>query len=203
MRLDALLRPRSVAILGASERPSIGRSLIEALDTIGFRGAIYPINPRYETLLGRKCYASVAELPRDVDTLAICVNHARVLEHMRPAAERGVGAAVIFDGGFAEAGAEGRRQQEEITAICRDAGIALCGPNCMGVVSPHVPSMVYIQALRDPAQLPGNVGMISQSGSICIGLLADCRRFELEPRGVVGQRGRPGGGRFPRVPDRR
>src|SRR5256712_3901449 len=96
---------------------------------------------------------------------------------MRPAAERGVGAAVIFDGGFAEAGAEGRRQQEEITAICRDAGIALCGPNCMGVVSPHVPSMVYIQALRDPAQLPGNVGMISQSGSICIGLLADCRRF--------------------------
>src|SRR5438552_4155001 len=177
MRLDALLRPRSVAILGTSERPSIGRSLIEALDTIGFRGAIYPINPRYETLLGRKCYASVAELPRGVDTLAICVNHARVLEHMRPAAERSVGAAVIFDGGFAEAGAEGRRQQEEITAICRDAGIALCGPNCMGVVSPHVPSMVYIQALRDPAQLPGNVGMISQSGSICIGLLADCRRF--------------------------
>src|SRR5438552_8511774 len=177
MRLDALLRPRSVAILGASERPSIGRSLLEALDTIGFRGAIYPINPRYETLLGRKCYASVAELPRDVDTLAICVNHARVLEHMRPAAERGVGAAVIFDGGFAEAGAEGRRQQEEITAICRDAGIALCGPNCMGVVSPHVPSMVYIQALRDPTRLPGNVGMISQSGSICIGLLADCRRF--------------------------
>src|SRR5207245_754336 len=87
MRLDALLRPRSVAILGASERPSIGRSLIEALDTIGFRGAIYPINPRYETLLGRKCYASVAELPPDVDTLAICVNHARVLEHMRPAAD--------------------------------------------------------------------------------------------------------------------
>src|SRR5215813_10956018 len=177
MRLDALLRPRSVAILGASERPSIGRSLIEALDTIGFRGSIYPINPRYDTLLGRKCYASVAELPRDVDVLAICVNHARVLEHMRPAAERGVGAAVIFDGGFAEAGAEGRRRQEEITAICREAGIALCGPNCMGVVSPHVPSMVYIQALRDPTRLAGNVGMISQSGSICIGLLADCRRF--------------------------
>src|SRR5262249_55971863 len=177
MRLDALLRPRSVAILGASERPSIGRSLIEALDTIGFRGAIYPINPRYETLLGRKCYASVAELPREVDTLAICVNHAGVLEHMRPTAERGVGAAVIFDGGFAEAGAEGRRRQDEITAICREASIALCGPNCMGVVSPHVPSMVYIQALRDPTRLAGNVGMISQSGSICIGLLADCRRF--------------------------
>src|SRR5207245_4357315 len=129
------------------------RSLIEALDTIGFRGAIYPINPRYETLLGRKCYASVAELPPDVDTLAICVNHARVLEHMRPAAERGVGAAVIFDGGFAEAGAEGRRQQAESTAICRDAGIALGGPHRVGVVSPHVPSTVYYQAPRGPARL--------------------------------------------------
>ncbi len=177
MRLDAVLRPRSIAILGASERPSIGRALIESLDTLGFQGSIYPINPRYETLLGRKCYASVAEIPRDVDVLAFCVNHARVLEHMRPAAERGIGAAVIFDGGFAEAGPEGRRQQEEITAICREAGIALCGPNCMGVVSPHVPSMVYIQALRDPTRLAGNVGLVSQSGSICIGLLADCRRF--------------------------
>jgi acyl-CoA synthetase (NDP forming) len=177
MRLDALLRPRSIAILGASERPSIGRTLIESLDAVGFTGPVYPINPRYDTLLGRRCYASVAELPRDVDVLAFCVNHARVLEHMRPAAERGIGAAVIFDGGFAEADAEGRRHQEEITAICREAGIALCGPNCMGVVSPHVPSLVYLGALQNPAPLAGNVGLISQSGSICIGLLTDCRRF--------------------------
>src|SRR5437762_2884233 len=177
MRLDALLRPRSIAILGASERPSIGRTLIESLDAMGFAGAVYPINPRYESILGRRCYKSVAELPRDVDVLAFCVNHARVLEHMRPVAERGIGAAVIFDGGFAEADAEGRRHQEEITAICREAGIALCGPNCMGVVSPHVPSLVYLGALQNPALLTGNVGLISQSGSICIGLLTDCRRF--------------------------
>src|SRR5229473_4816659 len=108
---------------------------------------------RLDALLGRKCYASVAELPRDVDVLAFCVNHARVLEHTRPAAERGIGAAVIFDGGFAEADAEGRRRQEEITAICREAGIALCGPNCMGVVSPHTRSLVYIQTLADPTLL--------------------------------------------------
>src|ERR1041384_1048705 len=113
MRLDALLRPRSIAILGASERPSIGRSLLEALDTIGFKGEIYPINPRYETLLGRTCYASVGDLPHGVDALAICLNHDRVLEHMRPAADRGIGAAVIFDGGFAESGAEGKRHQTE------------------------------------------------------------------------------------------
>jgi acyl-CoA synthetase (NDP forming) len=178
MRLDALLKPRSVAVLGASERPSIGRMIIESLDRVGFTGDIYPINPRYETVLGRRCYPAVADLPAGVDCLAICVNHERVLEHMRPAAERGIGAAVIFDGGFAEAGEEGRRVQAEITGICREAGIALCGPNCMGVVSPHDRSLVYIQTVRDPAVgLAGNVGLISQSGSICIGLLADCRRF--------------------------
>jgi acetate---CoA ligase (ADP-forming) len=177
MSLDRLLRPRSIAILGASERPSVGRTLVEALDGIGFRGDVYPVNPRYETLLGRRCYPSVAELPRDVDVLAFCVNHARVLEHMRPAADRGVGATVIFDGGFAEADAEGRARQEAIAAICREASMTLCGPNCMGVISPHVPSLVYIQAVHDPARLAGNVGMISQSGSICIGLLTDCRRF--------------------------
>ncbi|HXH82744.1 MAG TPA: CoA-binding protein, partial [Candidatus Tectomicrobia bacterium] len=177
MRLDALLRPRSVAVLGASERPSAGRMLIESLDRMGFPGEIYPINPKYETILGRPCYPSVAELPRGVDTLAFCVSHARVLENMRPAAERGVGAAVVFDGGFAEAGDEGRRTQDAIAAICREASIALCGPNCMGVISPHVPSLTYLQALHDPTLLAGNVGLVSQSGSICIGLLTDCRRF--------------------------
>jgi acyl-CoA synthetase (NDP forming) len=184
MRLDALLRPRSVAVLGASERPSIGRTLIESLEGLGFPGAIYPINPKYPTVLGRRCYPTVSDLPRDVDVLAFCVNHTHVLEHMEPAAERGVGAAVIFDGGFGEAGPEGRLRQDKLTAICREAGIALCGPNCMGVVSPHARSMVYLQNLRDPAELgrdlrplAGNVGLISQSGSICIGLLADCRRF--------------------------
>ena len=175
--LEPLLRPRSVAVLGASDRPSPGRMIIESLDRIGFPGQIYPVNPKYETLFGRACYPSIADLPEAVDLLAVCVNHARVLEHMRPAARRGVRAAIIFDGGFAERGDEGRRRQDELVGICREAGIALCGPNCMGVVNPHARSSVYIQTLADPALLAGNVGLISQSGSICIGLLADCRRF--------------------------
>jgi acetate---CoA ligase (ADP-forming) len=177
MDLAPLLRPRSVAVLGASDRPSPGRMIIESLDRIGFPGQIYPVNPKYETLFGRPCYPSIADLPEAVDLLAVCVNHARVLEHMRPAAQRGVRAAIIFDGGFAERGDEGRRRQDELVGICREAGIALCGPNCMGVVNPHARSSIYIQTLADPALLAGNVGLISQSGSICIGLLADCRRF--------------------------
>src|SRR5437899_2172009 len=151
--------------------------VIESLDRIGFAGPIYPVNPKYETLFGRRCYPSVADLPEAADVLAVGVNHTRVLEHIRLAAQRGVRAAIIFDGGFAERGEEGRRRQEELVAICREAGIALCGPNCMGVVSPHARSLVYIQTLADPTLLAGNVGLVSPSGSLCIGLLADCRRF--------------------------
>ena len=175
--LEPLLRPGSVAVLGASDRPSPGRMVIESLDRLGFPGPIYPVNPKYETLFGRRCFPSIADLPGPVDVLAVGLNHTRVLEHMRPAAERGVRAVIIFDGGFAERDDEGRRRQDELVAICREAGIALCGPNCMGVVSPHAKSSIYIQALRDPERLGGDVGLISQSGSICIGLLADCRRF--------------------------
>ena len=177
IQLDRLLTPRSVAVLGASERPSVGRTIVENLERIGFPGEIYPINPRYETLLGRRCYRSIEELPDGVDVLAFCVNHERVLEGLRAAARKGVRAAVAFDAGFAESDETGRRRQDELVAICREAGIAFCGPNCMGVISPHERSLVYLNALRDPAPLAGNVGLISQSGSIVIGLLADCRRF--------------------------
>src|SRR2546428_3318482 len=175
--LEPPLPPRAVAVLGASDRPSPGRMVIESLDRIGFAGPIYPVNPKYETLFGRRCYPSVADLPEAADVLAVGVNHTRVLEHIRLAAQRGVRAAIIFDGGFAERGEEGRRRQEELVAICREAGIALCGPNCMGVGSPHARSLGYIQTLADPTLLAGNVGLVSQSGSLCIGLLADCRRF--------------------------
>jgi acetate---CoA ligase (ADP-forming) len=177
IELDALLKPRSVAVLGASERPSVGRTIVENLERIGFDGEIYPINPRYQTLLGRRCYGSVDELPGGVDVLAFCVNHERVVDGLRSAARQGVRAAVAFDAGFAESDDAGRRRQDELVAICREAGIAFCGPNCMGVISPHDRSLVYLNALRDPAPLAGNVGLISQSGSIVIGLLADCRRF--------------------------
>ena len=124
-------------MLGASERPSVGRTIVENLERIGFKGEIYPINPRYETLLGRRCYRSVEELPAGVDVLAFCVNHERVPDGLRPAARKGVRAAVAFDAGFAESDDAGRRRQDELVSICREAGIAFCGPNCMGVISLH------------------------------------------------------------------
>ena len=177
MQLEELFRPKSIAVVGASDKPTIGRRLIASLDCIGFTGPIFPINPNYSTVSGRRCYSSIAELPEAPDLALFCVGHARVLDAYLAAAERGVKGAVIYDGGFAERGEEGRRLQTQIVGICRDAGIALCGPNCMGVLSPHNCSTTYLQELRDPSGLAGNVGIVSQSGAFCVSLLTDVRRF--------------------------
>jgi acyl-CoA synthetase (NDP forming) len=177
MRLDALFRPESIAVIGASEKPTIGRRIVASLDRLGFSGPVFPVNPLYETVLGHACYPSVADLPQAPDVVAFCLGHARVLDAFTAAAERGMKAAVIYDGGFAEQGADGRRLQAHIEQICREAGIALCGPNCMGVLNPHHRSSTYLQELRDPTGLAGNVGIISHSGGVCLGLLTDTRRF--------------------------
>ena len=177
MTISALLAPRSVAVLGASERASVGRGMVEALERIGFTGAIYPINPKYATVAGRNCYASLRELPEPPDVVSFCIRNDGVVENLRVAAERGARAAVIYDGGFAEIGGDGKAMQAEITGICREAGISLCGPNCMGVLNPPARSTTFKQEVRDPQALIGNVALISQSGSVAASLLVDLRRF--------------------------
>jgi acyl-CoA synthetase (NDP forming) len=177
MPLDALFKPKSIAVIGASDKPTPGRRIIASLDRIGFAGAIYPVNPSYAAVLNRACYKSVADLPEAPDVAVFCLGHARVLPAFEEAAARGMKAAVVYDGGFAEQGAEGRALQARIEAICREHGIALCGPNCMGILNPHHKSTTYLQELRDPAGLAGNVAIISHSGGLCVGLLTDTRRY--------------------------
>jgi acetate---CoA ligase (ADP-forming) len=177
MQLAALFRPGSIAVVGASDKPTIGRRLLASLDRIGFAGTVYPVNPNYPTVLGRKCWPALAELPEAPDMALLCIGHERVVDALEQAARRGVRGAVIYDGGFAEQGEDGRRRQARAADICREAGITLCGPNCMGVLNPHHPSTTYLQELRDPAGLAGNVGIVSQSGSFCVSLLTDLRRF--------------------------
>ena len=177
MKLGRLVDPQSIAIFGATERPSPGRTLLLALDRLGFKGDVYPINPKYERVLGRTCYPSLRDLPTAPDVVALCVGAADMLAHFTTLAEIGAGGAVVYGGGFAERGEDGKKLQSAIHAICTEAGIALCGPNCMGVLNPPSCSTTYIYEVRDPRRLVGNVGLISQSGSIGNGMLADVRRF--------------------------
>ena len=177
MQLKPLFRPESIAIVGASDKPTPGRRIIATLERLGYAGRIYPVNPNYTNLLNRPCYPSPADLPEAPDIAVFALGHDRVLSAFMAAAERGMKAAVIFDGGFAEYGEEGRARQDKIAAICRERGIALCGPNCMGVLSPHHKSSSYLQELRDPTGLAGNVGIVSHSGGLCLSLLTDTRRY--------------------------
>src|ERR1700751_1886394 len=107
MRIAALFRPKSIAVIGASEKPTIGRRLIVSLDRIGFAGRVFPINPSYPTVLGHEGYPSIAETPEAPDVAVFCLGHRHVLDAFVTAAERGIRGAVIYDGGFAERGADG------------------------------------------------------------------------------------------------
>ena len=93
--------------------------------------------------------------------------------------KRGARAAVIYDSGFAELGEDGARLQAEIAGLCREAGMAVCGPNCMGILNPPARVTTYKQTVMDTDGLAGNVGIVSQSGSVCIAMLSDLRRFGI------------------------
>jgi acyl-CoA synthetase (NDP forming) len=179
MRLDPLVKPRSVAIVGATDRPSPARSVIESLGAIGFSGAIYPVNPKYRSVLNHVCYASLADVPEAPDVVVFSVRKALIPEQVRRAVERGARAAVIYDSGFAELGEDGARLQSEIAGLAREAGMPVCGPNCMGILNPSARVTTYKQTVMNPAGLAGNVGFVSQSGSVCIAMLSDLRRFGM------------------------
>jgi acyl-CoA synthetase (NDP forming) len=177
MQLERLLAPRSIAVYGASENRGPGRRILEMLDKLGYDGVVYPVNPRYDTVLGKRCYATLGDIPEGIDAIVFGVNHGLVMEPFRMAAARGYGAAVVLDAGFAERDEEGKARQAELLSLARDGDMAVCGPNCMGVLSPHQRTSLYTSNLLHPEKLPGNVAVVTQSGSIAIGLLSDCRRF--------------------------
>src|SRR5438445_664280 len=179
MQLDPLVKPRSVAIVGATDRVGPARSVIESLGAIGFAGAIYPVNPKYQTVRNLVCYPSLTDLPEAPDIVVFSTRKPLLPEQIRLAVKRGARAAVIYDAGFAELGEDGARQQAEIADLCREAGMAVCGPNCMGILNPTARSTTYKQTVMDPNGLAGNIGIVSQSGSVCIALLSDLRRYGI------------------------
>jgi len=177
MRLDPLVNPRSVAIVGATDRGGPGRAVMESLGAIGFTGAIYPVNPKYPTVLNTTCYPSLTDLPEAPDVVVFSIRNPLIPEQMRLAVKRGARAAVIYDSGFAELGHDGAKLQDEIAGLAREAGMPVCGPNCMGILNPPARVTTYKQNIMDPNAIVGNVGIVSQSGSVCIALLSDLRRF--------------------------
>jgi acyl-CoA synthetase (NDP forming) len=179
MPIDALVKPRSIAIVGATDRAGPARSLMESLGALGFAGAIYPVNPKYPTVMNLVCYPSLTDLPEAPDVVVFSIRNPLIPEQIRLAVARGARAAVIYDSGFAELGEDGAKLQDEIAGLCREAGMAVCGPNCMGILNPPGRVTTYKQTIMNPAPIAGNVGIVSQSGSVVIAMLSDLRRFGI------------------------
>jgi acetyltransferase len=161
--LEPIFRPHSVAVIGASTAPGkLGHDILANLMKGGFAGPIYPINPKAEEILGLKVYRSVAETP-DPPELAVVVIPARlVAPTLSEAAAAGVKAAVVITGGFAEAGVEGERLQEELAAVVRQTGLRVVGPNCQGVNMPHH----HMCASWPLITTQGKIAFASQSGTV-------------------------------------
>lgn len=169
--LKPLLEPRSIAIVGASERPgAFGRTTLAQTLAGGFNGEIYPVNPNQREILGLKCYPSLADLPEPADLVILVVANAMLEEQMRLAVNIGCRAATIFASAYLE-GDTAPLLTERLRGIARDARMPLCGANCMGF---YHPARGINAGWYEAGKLePGPIGLISHSGSLFLSLAAN------------------------------
>jgi acetyl coenzyme A synthetase (ADP forming)-like protein len=169
--VEHVLRPTSVALVGASRRPgSIGAAVMANLVAGGFTGPIYPINPHTATIEGLPAYASLRDVPATPELAVVGVPAAQVIDVARDCAATGVGALVVLSAGFSEVGDAGERRQRELVAVCREAGMRLVGPNCLGVINTD-PAVALNASFAPGAPPAGRVGFASQSGAFGIAAL--------------------------------
>ena len=181
--LDALFNPRSVAVIGASEDPNrIGGRPLRYLKEFGFRGKVWPVNPRRDRVQGIEARPDIGEVPGPIDVAVVAVAAANVPETIEACANRGVGAAVVFTSGFAETDAAGAARQRRLREIARSSGMRILGPNCLGVYNAATGFFATFTTTLDIHRpKPGPVAIVSQSGAYGshLGLLARRRRIDI------------------------
>jgi acetyl coenzyme A synthetase (ADP forming)-like protein len=164
--LDPLLKPRSVAVIGASrKRGTVGGELFHNLIRCGFCGAVYPVNPTADVIQSVKAYPSITEVPDPVDLALLVVPSRLAAKILRECGEKGVQAAVIISAGFKEIGGEGVKREQELVAIGREYGMRLLGPNCLGVLNTD-PAFSLNATFAEVFPKPGPVSFLSQSGAL-------------------------------------
>jgi acyl-CoA synthetase (NDP forming) len=164
--LEPLFRPKSIAIIGATEDPNrvAGLPLKYALDH-GYKGKLFPVNPNRDTVRGLKCYRSVLDIPEEVDAAVIVVPAAAVSDMIEQCGQKGVKAAVIGVSGFAELDEEGKKRQDKIAEIAKRRGMRVCGPNSNGLLNVHE-SISLGYSFAQEVVIPGRLGYVSQSGAL-------------------------------------
>jgi acetyltransferase len=163
--LSAMLSPRVIAVIGASEKAgSVGRALTENLRS--FSGSVFAVNPNHATILGKKTFPTIGDTPEPIDLAVIATPAAAVPEIVAECAATGVKGAVIISAGFKECGPAGAELEKQV--LERRGQMRIIGPNCVGVMLPHIGLNA---TFPKPLALPGTIGFISQSGALCTAIL--------------------------------
>ena len=165
--LDRFFNPNGVAIIGASSSPDkLSYGVVRNLKGHGYRGPIYPINPKGGEILGLKVYPTILDVPDPVELSVIMIPAPLVPEALRQCGQRGLKAVIVITGGFREVGPEGEALEHTLKEIGETYGIRLIGPNCVGVIDAHLPlDTTFIKEMPRP----GHIGFVSHSGAICGG----------------------------------
>lgn len=171
---DRLFSPRAIAIVGASPDASrIGGQPHRVLRTAGYRGAIYPVNPKYAEIEDLRCYERIAALPRPCDLALIAVGAPLVPQVIRECGAAGIPYAIVFSAGFRETGPEGAELEEALKRVARESGVRIIGPNCLGMM--NLVDRVYCgfgAGFSNPKLASGPVAFVSQSGGFAFSVVA-------------------------------
>ncbi len=166
-QLEIFFNPDGVAVIGASADPEkLSHAVVRNLKEHGYRGPIYPVNPRGGTILGYPVYPTILEVPDPVELAVIMIPAPAVPGALTECGERGLRAAIVITGGFRETGPEGAALEQQLKEIGQHYGMRLIGPNCVGVQDAHLPLDTTFISLM-PA--PGHIAFVSHSGAICGG----------------------------------
>jgi acetyltransferase len=167
--LHALFNARSVAVFGASEREdSVAGTLFHNLRQAGYTGEVYPVNPKYETVFGERCYASAGELPAVPELALIATPASTVVSIMQACGQHGIRHAIVLSAGFREVGEQGMVLEDALVAIARQYGIRFIGPNCLGIQRPSIGlNATFSQGVTQA----GDLALVSQSGALCTAML--------------------------------
>jgi acyl-CoA synthetase (NDP forming) len=184
-RLSPLFAPRSVAIVGASPRENtLGNNVVVNLRRLGYAGRIFPVHPSAPEVAGLPAYRALGALPEPAECAVLALPADGIAAALEEGARHGLRAAVVFASGFAETGAAGGQRQRQLHALCACAGIALCGPNCLGLVNVHERVSLYSSGIPEGMRA-GGLAVVSHSGSACIAL-STLGRFGLSHIVSVG-----------------
>ena len=167
--LKTFFKPRSVAIIGASRTEGkIGHTLLQNLVGSGYKGAIYPVNPKHPDIMGLQAYPALRDIDGPVDLAVVSIPAAAAVDAVRGCGECGVKNLVVITAGFKEVGREGLAREKVLVDLCKKYGMRALGPNCLGMMDTHTPLNVSFAA-RQP--LKGDIGFVSQSGALCVAIL--------------------------------